>query len=296
MKFSKPRDVRSGFHADVPEPAAPEVMHVGEQWAPRQYAITRHAHPVWEFYLQLDGVSIWKDAAGRSYRCGPGAFFAAPPGLEHWLARVSRQGHHFYYAAIDIHAVTNARLPTLGTIWRGRRSCIHAAQGRSAEPAFRQLVREVSLQRSLRAPAIRVAADALIIEATRLLQADPADASPRSLVADHLGVQRVRELLEQHYGEEWRLADLGRIAGLSPNHLLHRFSSTFGLPPHQFLIRLRIDRARDLLRNTDAPITRIAMELGFGSSQHFSNTFKTATRQTPSAYRAKGRHRHSLPG
>jgi transcriptional regulator GlxA family with amidase domain len=95
----------------------------------------------------------------------------------------------------------------------------------------------------------------------------------------------VRELLEQQFCEPWRLADLGRLAGLSPNHLAQLFGKEVGVSPHQYLLRQRIERAKELLAGTDVPITRIALDLGFSSSQHFARVFHQNVKRSARAYR-----------
>jgi AraC family transcriptional regulator len=63
------------------------------------------------------------------------------------------------------------------------------------------------------------------------------------------------------------------------------FRESFGLPPHQYLLARRINRARNLLRRTRMPFGDIALECGFASASHFSNRFKQATGATAGAYR-----------
>ncbi|MFA7174903.1 MAG: AraC family transcriptional regulator [Kiritimatiellia bacterium] len=78
---------------------------------------------------------------------------------------------------------------------------------------------------------------------------------------------------------------LAHQAALSPSHFITQFKQITGLPPHHFVIRCRLDEAKIRLRKTHLPITRIALELGFCSSQHFSSHFKRAFGITPSAWR-----------
>lgn len=286
MRFVKPKSIIAGFHADRPCDAVVELVHVGEQWAPREYPIPRHAHPVWEFYLQLDGTSVWRDSTGRSYRCPPGAFFAPPPRVEHWLERTTGTKHHFYFAAIDVERALSAQpsLHQLVAAWRRvRHAPIHVAGAFQVEPAFRTLIRECSMDRPFRGEGIRAAVDSLLVHATRLLTAG----SDRPLVAEHPAVETVRRVLTEHPGEPWRLRDLGRLTSTSPNHLASLFTQSVGVTPARFLLRQRIDRATDLLTNTDTAITAIAHGLGFGSSQHFARAYRAATGRTPTAVRRR---------
>ena len=72
---------------------------------------------------------------------------------------------------------------------------------------------------------------------------------------------------------------------LSPNTTLSRFRQMTGLPPHAFLMKCRIHRAKELLARGEKDITAIATELRFSSSQHFATRFRQETGLTPKAWR-----------
>jgi AraC family transcriptional regulator len=102
------------------------------------FLIEPHQHEVWEFYLQLHGVTRW--VVGRqTYTLHPGHGFAVPPGLEHHLT--GRSGsHHFYFAAIDLRAVAR-RQSKLALEWPA--VVLHFEAG-DLGYAFAQLVRELT--------------------------------------------------------------------------------------------------------------------------------------------------------
>ncbi|MGA9220636.1 MAG: helix-turn-helix transcriptional regulator, partial [Pseudomonas graminis] len=82
---------------------------------------------------------------------------------------------------------------------------------------------------------------------------------------------------------------LGQLAGmcaLSEYHFARMFRESFGLPPHQYLLARRLNRARELLRSTRKPLGEIALECGFASASHFSNRFKQSVGATAGEYRA----------
>jgi transcriptional regulator GlxA family with amidase domain len=62
-----------------------------------------------------------------------------------------------------------------------------------------------------------------------------------------------------------------------------------GVTIHQHLMRARIEAAKTLLRDTDLPVTAIALELGYAASHHFSMAFKSATGRSPTTSRKKNR-------
>jgi AraC family transcriptional regulator len=100
--------------------------------------------------------------------------------------------------------------------------------------------------------------------------------------------RRVAEALavmDAHLGERLTLPRLAALLDVSPFHLAHVFKHATGVAPHQYLVRRRLERARDLLARTKLPIADIALAVGFASQSHFSASFHRATGVTPQAYR-----------
>lgn len=110
--------------------------------------------------------------------------------------------------------------------------------------------------------------------------ASPANVSELSRV--HAVIDEMRRSPEREYPVD----ALAHRAGLAPGHLITRFRTLTGLPPHQFLIVCRINAAKERLRASDATVTQIALDLGFSSSPHFATLFKRQTGVTPLAWRA----------
>lgn len=281
-RYTQPPNLLAGFHADLPDPSVPELAHLGEQWATRRLLVFRHSHPTWEFYLQISGVSGW-DADGRTYTLTPGGFFAVPPGLPHQMHDRPQDKHHFFFAALDLTPVLE-RLPALVPQWSPP-SVQFQAEGGALLPPFRQLVREVSLALPHRTAGLRLAVDALVLEASRLCAPTRLPAAP--LVGLHPAVRRAKELLDHQPGQAWRLADLAQRAGVSGHHLVECFTREVGVSPHRYLLGVRCRLAQEMLTGSDLPVTELALELGFSSSQHFAATFKRLTGETALRYRTK---------
>jgi len=82
------------------------------------------------------------------------------------------------------------------------------------------------------------------------------------------------------------VAELARVAGVSPSHFYRIFQEYTGLTPMSYMERIRIDEACRRLRETSHSITAIAHDLGYMSSQHFSTVFRRFTGATPTKWRA----------
>jgi AraC-like DNA-binding protein len=97
---------------------------------------------------------------------------------------------------------------------------------------------------------------------------------------------RARDLADARFFEPLTVADLARVAGLSPAHFSREFRQTFGEPPHRYLLTRRLERAAALLRNTDRSVTDICFDVGLTSVGSFVTSFRRAHGLTPQAYRA----------
>jgi AraC-like DNA-binding protein len=71
---------------------------------------------------------------------------------------------------------------------------------------------------------------------------------------------------------------------MSPTHLAELFTRDVGVPPRQYLLQVRIERAKQYLTQRSVAITALGLELGFSSSQHFAATFKRLTGKSPREY------------
>jgi AraC-like DNA-binding protein len=97
----------------------------------------------------------------------------------------------------------------------------------------------------------------------------------------------IRALIDERCELPHDLATLSSRAGMSRYHFLRRFRAAFHETPHQYLIRRRIERAKELLALTEMPVTDICLEVGFESLGSFSTAFHRIVGWPPSAYRAR---------
>lgn len=95
----------------------------------------------------------------------------------------------------------------------------------------------------------------------------------------------VMQFIDQHWNEDIKLETLARIVRVSPVYFSVLFKRFNGLSPMEYVIRRRVFRAGELLRDTDLPLSDVAYECGFHNSANFYKAFKRITGQTPLAYR-----------
>ncbi len=99
-------------------------------------------------------------------------------------------------------------------------------------------------------------------------------------------LNRVIDKIEDQLAENLSLTDLAGITGFSIPHFCRAFRQSMDCSPYAYIIRRRIERAKDHLRHTAVTITEIALSCGFSDSSHFSNIFRREVGMTPLAYRA----------
>lgn len=126
------------------------------------------------------------------------------------------------------------------------------------------------------------------LRATHLLEGlliDLAESRGEEVGTDDL-VDRVRHQLEQSLETEFPdYQTLAERLGLSERTIRRQFKSRTGLSPHQFLINLRIGRARQLLLSTDEPIKKVAEILQYRDIFYFARQFRQVTGISPARFR-----------
>lgn len=97
--------------------------------------------------------------------------------------------------------------------------------------------------------------------------------------------RRCLELMRARLSEDISLDELAADARLSPFHFARMFKQSVGVPPRVHLTRLRVEKACELLKTTDLPVTEIAQEVGYSSNQVLARVFAKHRYMSPTDYR-----------
>lgn len=98
-------------------------------------------------------------------------------------------------------------------------------------------------------------------------------------------LRHVLDFIGDNYGQDLSLGELSAVAGLSTFHFAREFKRTTGITPHQYLIRFRIDRAKEMLATGELPLIDVGLQSGFSHQSHFTRLFRKLTGTTPLSYR-----------
>jgi AraC-like DNA-binding protein len=85
-------------------------------------------------------------------------------------------------------------------------------------------------------------------------------------------------------------AELAQECGLSVSHFARAFRRSTGMAPHQWLLQRRVAKAKQAMRETDAPLVEIAVSCGFADQSHFTRVFSKAAGISPGCWRRQVRH------
>jgi len=145
-------------------------------------------------------------------------------------------------------------------------------------------ITQLELEARERTPGYIFTATALFMQLTSFLaRCYDGERTPESQVLIRIGA--TIGYLEDHYAGPVSVKQLTEIAGMSESSLLRAFKQATGRAPTEYLLDLRLRRARHLLRNTDLNITEISFQTGFNDSNYFARTFRKHTNSSPTAYR-----------
>jgi AraC family transcriptional regulator len=98
-------------------------------------------------------------------------------------------------------------------------------------------------------------------------------------------VHLVQEFIEEYLATDVTLADLAALTGTSVAHFKKHFKDATGLPPHQYLIRQRVEKAKTLLSTPELTVAEVSHRVGFFDQSHFIRHFKSLFGVTPKEYR-----------
>jgi AraC family transcriptional regulator len=116
---------------------------------------------------------------------------------------------------------------------------------------------------------------------------DPADIPTSAFSAHRL--HDVMNAVLKHPEQDHTLDEMAARAGVTPSHFCRIFKRANGVSPHQFVMKARLDRAQEMISQSDASLALIADSLGFTSQSHFTRAFRQFTGRTPSAFRRSDR-------
>jgi AraC-like DNA-binding protein len=118
--------------------------------------------------------------------------------------------------------------------------------------------------------------------------AEPSARAPQSFVPGGLPAwqrRRISTHIDANLGARIRIKDVARILGFSYSHFTRLFRVSFGVPPHLYVMRRRVELAQTLMLTTPAKLSEIALTCGMSDQSHFTRAFRRIVGDTPHSWR-----------
>jgi len=170
------------------------------------------------------------------------------------------------------------------TFSESKRHCFRATS--TMRYLMRALISELQSTHELREVLANTLLRAVLVELKRIAALEVSDVE--TYTRSEQRVQDLASRMSSNCGENWTLVKMADYCGIRRTQLCKIFQKLTGSTPIEYLLRIRIERAKMLLRSSDIKVIDIAYECGYSSSQYFANSFKHATGMTPSEYRENG--------
>ena len=98
-------------------------------------------------------------------------------------------------------------------------------------------------------------------------------------------LQRVFTHIKENIAQDLSVAELAQVVGMSQYYFSKLFKMSTGTTPHQYVMRQRVERAQEHLRDSRTPLAEIATQVGFETQSHFTSVFRRLVGATPKHYR-----------
>ena len=232
---------------------------------------------------------------GKEYRTGPGDIFIANPGL--WHEEKTSPDRPFRAMFVNFGGLQIAGLPRGYLVPRDRYPVI-ATEHRAlvVEHRFSEIGRALSDRGNFHDNENLIVegggetgeiADhllaALLCEIAEIIYGRRIDAHIAR--SDTRLVVAAQRFIHTNYGLPLTLADIGKPANLSQSHLCRVFRRATGCSPIEYLVKYRVEAAKEMLRLTDDTVAAIAERVGYQSETHFHTVFRRVAGMPPGRYR-----------
>ena len=220
------------------------------------------------------------DTTTRSHR-GQGCLSYIPAGMEvsSEVLGKCRLRH------LDIHLDVKALEHSMGSILDRR--ALETPRIGFCDPRINALVRLLAddLETGMAAP--QIYGEGLVTALTAALLG-PSPATEPQRKRGKLAPYQLRktvDYIEQNCGRTIRLDELAQLTGLSQSYFCSAFRESTGMPPQQWQMKARVERAKKLLKKGDTPLASVAVGVGFADQAHLTRVFRKIVGTTPGAWR-----------
>ncbi|MGE0863906.1 MAG: helix-turn-helix domain-containing protein [Vicinamibacterales bacterium] len=277
-------------HLDVEVFASP-LLRIGRWRCPAEHPVFADSGPVSDTLFVFPRQSVWiQHDGGRPFVADANTVTYYNKGQPYRRQQLSEAGDHCEWFAVAPDAIADtlaAHEPA--AIERPDRpfTFTHGPSDPDSYLRQRLVFEHVSRESAPDRLFVEEAVLSVLGTVTKLAYQRQGKAAPRPrrLKSDVDAVEASRDLIARRYRENLSLSDIGREVGASVFHLSRLFHARTGFSLHAYRNQLRLRAALARLGERDADLTGIALDLGFSSHSHFTETFRRTFGRTPSSVR-----------
>lgn len=217
---------------------------------------------------------------GKTFHAVPGMLFLIPAHTKHSYYHINDNHVEKYWMHFELKTGDDQALKSLGLPYY-----VSVPESESLDALFQEII---SLSRQMDLSS-RMQEKAAILKLVGTYIHFAQTAGYRSLSSGHLSpekdIHQVIEYMNSHLSSKVTVAELAGLLHLHPNYFIRLFKAHMGVPPLNYWGKLRIERAKSLLENTNLPVSDIMRQVGFDDISAFSRFFKHYTGYNPRQFR-----------
>lgn len=255
----------------------PELIYTGLlEDAPNWFNI-QHSHDFCEI-LYVAGGAGEAILEGKKFRLAPGDLVVVNPGTLHEESSDAKAPLRLIFLAIRDFAVPG--LPA-GCLSQEKYRVLSCGEYRYKMDIYlRELLQETSSQIEFYQEISQGLVSALLVLVMRLIRINPEDEAALSQEC-----QKIKEYLDQNFTSPITLDSLSETVYISKHYLSHLFKEQTGISPIKYLTLKRMEKACELLSETELPVSEVSKAVGYENPLYFSQVFKRIYGISPVKYR-----------
>ncbi len=244
-----------------------------------------HAHEGYEFFIPYSYSPFLKTLSvdGRKVIPHPGALIPTNPGQSH-----GAEGDFTIYSSLCLY-IPKKHFTNIAYSITGVKDLFFSNKAnpysKVLQTLVNQFIQESREQKAGYRHLLESLSTQIIVELLRHTDNNTIEKMNRRETGARLNILKVVEYLHDNFNQDFTNEELLNIANLSPYYFIRLFKKETGKTPQQYLVELKIDKAKELLAFSNYSVTEICFLCGFSEHSHFSKVFKKLTGLTPLNYR-----------
>lgn len=265
---------------------SPRLLYISRVGGPGAYPRTAHKHEKWfELVFVIEG-SARISIDGIGYRAAKGDIIFYDPGIVHDEQPAPNSGFEIFCIAAD--SFTAGSLPENHMLSKGRSPVVPSGRHYTVMRDMFENIYELMFHSDRDSePICQYLTRAVMSIAYRKLLTDTDLGTKGAAFTDSNFdfYKRIKSYIDEHFTEPLSMRSVGAAVNISPSYASHVFKHISGMTPTQYITKLRIGEAQELLIHTDLPVTEIAYKVGFNNSSNFNYAFQNHIGMSPTAFK-----------